>query len=795
MSRKYGEELDEDDYLDTRRQTAFTKLGKKVVSSRSREWNHGSDSDDEDSREHILPSMNRRRDDEEDEGKVSHRDEGKVAEGKVSERVPPPKKGVPPPRGAPPRGARPSGAVSMVRKQLQSGMAPPSSPPPKSANLNARAMFRAKMAKNSAAGGRKVPPPKGKPAVSRFARQAAIEIGGDMGASGEGGGDIYKQIRKEVVNKDTREGDNSNSDDDGDAHPLFGVGDRVKDVFSHEWEVQTPKGGSTSASAKGRSTRRGAGDGGRYEQPKNRSIRRGKGRKTDTHGDVLGGGDSDDDDDRERGGGGRNKVPSNIMRAGPTTKKLGAGRDGDGRRDDRDDVGSGDDRDKFESDFYGEVADMEGEKLKDDGEDAAGRRRRERQMELDKEEAEFERRKAERRRQREMEEAMEEAEEEERRRRRQQEREAKANVDGEADDLEYEGEGVHPRDTSSSKSNAEDWDAAGSPKSLISEDDSSVGDSIMRYYNPANVPQGRDELIQWLLNPPTGGEDRFVRCYIERDRSGIKKKLNPVYRLYLEQGPETPPRLLMVAQKKSMTAKTNVLISLDEKDLNKSHSKRGSGYLGKLQSSHGETEYTLYDRGLNPVDVLNASHKEFFGKNMSRESVVRKEMGVMLFQRSKQTEADRRMEVCIPSIIATADGTEHTVEWRPITNEDTMRSWFKRIIIKGAQNIMCRERMMCMHNRTWSSGRTSNLIDFMGRANETSVKNFQLVVSPPQDRYLKAKYDQSPLGTIDTDDVSNVLVQMGRDADRFNVDFQYPVPAFTAFAICLCRFVTKQSDE
>ena len=55
---------------------------------------------------------------------------------------------------------------------------------------------------------------------------------------------------------------------------------------------------------------------------------------------------------------------------------------------------------------------------------------------------------------------------------------------------------------------------------------------------------------------------------------------------------------------------------------------------------------------------------------------------------------------------------------------------------------------------------------------------------------------QSPLGTIDTDDVSNVLVQMGRMGDtRFAVDFQYPVSALSAFGICLTRFVTKQSDE
>ena len=69
------------------------------------------------------------------------------------------------------------------------------------------------------------------------------------------------------------------------------------------------------------------------------------------------------------------------------------------------------------------------------------------------------------------------------------------------------------------------------------------------------------------------------------------------------------------------------------------------------------------------------------------------------------------------------------------------------------------------------------------------IKKFQLVVSPPEDPFLRNKYDASPLGTIDTDDVANVLpskvVQMERCSDRFNVDFQYPVSAFVAFGICL----------
>lgn len=90
-------------------------------------------------------------------------------------------------------------------------------------------------------------------------------------------------------------------------------------------------------------------------------------------------------------------------------------------------------------------------------------------------------------------------------------------------------------------------------------------------------------------------------------------------------------------------------------------------------------------------------------------------------------------------------------------------------------------------------GRTCQLEEFMQRAQETSFKKIQLVVSPPEDPFLRNKYDASPLGTIDTDDVANVLVQMERCRDRFNVDFQYPVSAFVAFGICLTRFCSSSA--
>ena len=325
------------------------------------------------------------------------------------------------------------------------------------------------------------------------------------------------------------------------------------------------------------------------------------------------------------------------------------------------------------------------------------------------------------------------------------------------------------------------------PPSPFDEEESDDGVSPIQIYDKKFVPKDPDALKDWVMRPPQNGEDQFVQCIIKRKKGGLLKKTT--YEFYLEQD----NRLLMVAQKIRATS-VNVAIALNESDFHADHHKRGKYYLGKLKSTKDTREYTIYDRGLNPVDVMNASYREF-SHSGNKEDLIRREMGCITFQRGKDTAADRRMEVCIPSIIATADGLEHTVEWVPTNDEDTMSSWFARIRFKGAQNILYRERMMCMHNRKWSSGKTSILEEFMNRAHTCSAKNFQLVVSRPEDQFMRVKYMQSPLGSIDIDDVRNVLVQMGKISnDTFAVDFQYPVPAFTAFAICLSRFVTKQND-
>ena len=326
--------------------------------------------------------------------------------------------------------------------------------------------------------------------------------------------------------------------------------------------------------------------------------------------------------------------------------------------------------------------------------------------------------------------------------------------------------------------------AATAPSPKMSDNES----SSIKVYDCTQIPFDKDSLREWLVNPPLGGEEQMVRCFIERDNTFSKdlwwsNKFYPLFRFYAEID-GGPPRLLMYARKLKGKMSANYLISTDKVDMGKSKHKRGDGYIGKLQSS-GSNEFTVFDDGVNPsLD------------GMGQPVDIRREMCVIAYASKKTSSSngkapsDRRMEVAIPAIIARPDGQEHSVTWRPRTKEDGMRTWFRRIRLKGSQNVISRERMLCLHNRMWSHGRTCQLEEFMGRAQETSSKNFQLVVSPPEDPFLRNKYDASPLGTIDTDDVANVLVQMGRCSDRFNVDFQYPVSAFAAFGVCLTRFAS-----
>jgi hypothetical protein len=80
------------------------------------------------------------------------------------------------------------------------------------------------------------------------------------------------------------------------------------------------------------------------------------------------------------------------------------------------------------------------------------------------------------------------------------------------------------------------------------------------------------------------------------------------------------------------------------------------------------------------------------------------------------------------------------------------------------------------------------------------MKNFQLIDSLPEDKYQREKYYREG-GDIQDEDpdggpVPPIIVQLGKvGKERFNMDYQYPLSMFQAFAICLARFDCKKGPK
>lgn len=92
--------------------------------------------------------------------------------------------------------------------------------------------------------------------------------------------------------------------------------------------------------------------------------------------------------------------------------------------------------------------------------------------------------------------------------------------------------------------------------------------------------------------------------------------------------------------------------------------------------------------------------------------------------------------------------------------------------------------MLVLQNKSprWHEQLQCWCLNFNGRVTVASVKNFQLVASPKSGVSEQAQ--------------ENVILQFGKvGKDLFTMDYQYPISAFQAFAICLSSFDTKIACE
>ena len=320
-------------------------------------------------------------------------------------------------------------------------------------------------------------------------------------------------------------------------------------------------------------------------------------------------------------------------------------------------------------------------------------------------------------------------------------------------------------------------------------------------YDIRVVPTRREDLVKFLLLPPYRGVNKRIRCYIKRSNSAIG--MNRLYSFYLEppasddKNPE--PRLLMYAKKTSMSMnKITYLISLDRDDMGRSYNDRSKWYLGKLQSKGRDSnQFYVYDRGMNSEDLLdmNATRgSSSTSRSALRQSAARRELAVIVYNRGANVKGQKRIEVGLPAIVRDDGTTVTEAQFRPFSDADSLMTVFNNIRNKGQHNATATKRILILHNRGWSAGKTSELGLFKGRATESSTKNFQLCVSPPSDKAFLKSFEESTVGTREKVHPERVCLQLGRCADRFNVDFTYPMSFFAAFAISLSRFATKASD-
>lgn len=113
------------------------------------------------------------------------------------------------------------------------------------------------------------------------------------------------------------------------------------------------------------------------------------------------------------------------------------------------------------------------------------------------------------------------------------------------------------------------------------------------------------------------------------------------------------------------------------------------------------------------------------------------------------------------------------------------RSKSTRMDSLTSEPLTCQEEgMLVLQNKSprWHEQLQFWCLNFNGRVTVASVKNFQLVASPKNGVSEQAQ--------------ENVILQFGKvGKDVFTMDYQYPISAFEAFAICLSSFDTKIACE
>ncbi|XWS46722.1 hypothetical protein CRYUN_Cryun14cG0092500 [Craigia yunnanensis] len=288
-----------------------------------------------------------------------------------------------------------------------------------------------------------------------------------------------------------------------------------------------------------------------------------------------------------------------------------------------------------------------------------------------------------------------------------------------------------------------------------------------------------------------GPRDSLLQCYIKRNRS------NQIYYLYLglNQASNDDGKFLLAARKCRRPTCTDYIISLNGDDV----SKGSSTYIGKLRSNFLGTKFTIYDaqppnagakvtksRSIRLINVKQVSPRVPAGNYLVAH--ISYELNVL------GSRGPRRMQCIMDAIPASSiepGGVAPTQTEFVHSNLDTFPSLpFFRSKSTHAESFQSgslsgqKDGMLVLRNKAprWHEQLQCWCLNFNGRVTVASVKNFQLVASPEDG--------------VTGQEHGNVILQFGKvGKDVFTMDYQYPISAFQAFAICLSSFDTKIACE
>ncbi|XP_057964179.1 tubby-like F-box protein 3 [Malania oleifera] len=288
-----------------------------------------------------------------------------------------------------------------------------------------------------------------------------------------------------------------------------------------------------------------------------------------------------------------------------------------------------------------------------------------------------------------------------------------------------------------------------------------------------------------------GPRNSLLQCYIKRNRS------NQTYHLYLSlnQALNDDGKFLLAARKCRRPTCTDYIISLNADDV----SKGSSTYVGKLRSNFLGTKFTIYDA--QPPNaaakVMKCRSTKLVGLKQVSPRVpagnypvahISYELNVL------GSRGPRRMQCIMDAIPASAiepGGVAPTQTEFMHSNLDSFpslpffRSKSTRVdSFQSGPLSSQKDGMLILKNKAprWHEQLQCWCLNFNGRVTVASVKNFQLVASP-ENGFAGPEHEK-------------VILQFGKvGKDVFTMDYQYPISAFQAFAVCLSSFDTKIACE